>query len=356
MDSKSRVRFEILKTALAIGISLALVFVIIFFASETPGKAIYSMLAGPFTSLRRFGNIIEAMTPLIFTGLSVTMLYRAGLFNLSMEGGFFFACVAATASAVMLPLPAGLNFIVAMLAGAAAGGLASLIPGTLKVKCGANELVTSLMLNYVLLYLGLYIVINFLHDPAMNANYSFAFPENMLLTRILPGTRINTGTLIALAAVVFVYILLDKTAFGYKVTMIGRNGRMAEAAGMNVGRIIILSQLIGGMLAGLGGATEMFGMYKRFQYQGLPGYGWDGVLIAIVAQFKPQYVPLSAFFLAYIRIGADIMARQTDVPSEIVAIIQAVVIVLISAEAILKGYQRRLVVKQAREEEALSNG
>lgn len=353
MDNKTRVRFEILKTALAIGISLALVFVIIFFASAEPLSAIKSMLLGPFVSLRRFGNIIEAMTPLIFTGLSVTMLYRAGLFNLSMEGGFFFACVAATASAVMLPLPPGLNFLAAVLAGALAGGLSSLIPGTLKVKCKANELVTSLMLNYVLLYLGLYIVINYLHDPAMNANYSFAFPENMLLTRILPGTRINTGTIYALAAVFAVYVLLDKTAFGYKVTMIGQNSRMAEAAGMNVGRIIILSQVIGGMLAGLGGAVEMFGMYKRFQYQGLPGYGWDGVLIAIVAQFKPQYVPLSAFFLAYIRIGADIMARETDVPSEIVAIIQAVVIVLISAEALLKAYQRRLIVKQAREEEAL---
>lgn len=356
MDSKNRVRFEILKTALAIGISLCLVFVIIFFASATPLSALYSMLVGPFTSLRRFGNVIEAMTPLIFTGLSVTMLYRAGLFNLSMEGGFFFACVAATASAVLLDLPAGLNFAAAMLAGAVAGGISSLIPGTLKVKCHANELVTSLMLNYVLLYLGLYIVINFLHDPAMNSNYSFAFPENMLLTRIFPGTRINTGTLMALAAVVAVYVLLDKTAFGYKVTMIGQNERMAETAGMNVGRIIILSQVIGGVLAGLGGATEMFGMYKRFQYDGLPGYGWDGVLIAIVAQFKPQYVPLSAFFLAYVRIGADIMARQTDVPSEIVAIVQAVVIVLISAEAILKNYQHRLVVRQAKEEEALING
>lgn len=351
MDNKSRLRFEILKTALAIGISLVLVFAIILLVSHQPLSAIQAMLTGPFTSLRRFGNVIEAMTPLMFTGLAVTMLYRAGLFNLSMEGGFFIACVAATASAVLLPLPPGLNLLVALLAGAAAGGLASIIPGTLKVKCSANELVTSLMLNYVLLYLGLYVIINILHDPAMSSNYSYAFPQDMLFSRLIPGTRINAGTFIALGCVVLVYILLDRTSFGYKVTMIGKNARMAEAAGINVGRTIIFSQMIGGMLAGLGGAVEMFGMYKRFQYQGLPGYGWDGVLIAIVAQFKPQYVPLSAFFLAYIRIGADIMARETDVPSEIVAIIQAVVIVLISAEALLKGYQRRQVVKQARLEE-----
>ncbi|MDR1546325.1 MAG: ABC transporter permease [Deltaproteobacteria bacterium] len=354
MDKNSRIRFEMLKTALAVTLALGLVFVIILLVSREPQAAIRSFLGGPLSSLRRFGNVIEAMTPLMFTGLSVTMLYRAGLFNLSMEGGFFIACVAATASAVTLNLPAGLNLLVALAAGALAGGVSSLIPGALKVKCHANELVTSLMLNYVLLYLGLYVIVNILHDPAMSSNYSYAFPSNMLFPRLIPGTRINAGVFVALGCAALVYVLLDRTSFGYKVTMIGHNSRLAEAAGINVGRTIILSQLIGGMLAGLGGAVEMFGMYKRFQYQGLPGYGWDGVLIAIVAQFKPQFVPLSAFFLAYLRIGADIMARETDVPSEIVAVIQAVVIVLISAEAILKGYQRRLVVRQARKEEALN--
>ena len=345
-----------LKTALAIAIALVIVFVIIFLVSEQPGQAIVSMVIGPFTSLRRIGNVIEAMTPLIFTGLAVTMLYRTGLFNLSMEGGFFIASVAATAAAVSFNLPSILNVLVAFAVAALVGGVASLIPGVLKVKCHANELVTSLMLNYVLLYLGLYIIINFFHDPAMNANYSFAFPENMQLARIIPGTRINLGTIFAFIAVAFVYYLLNHTGFGYKITMVGKNSRMAAAAGINVGSTIIWSQLIGGMLAGIGGATELFGMYRRFQYQGLPGFGWDGVLIAIVAQFKPQLVPVSAFFLAYLRIGADIMSRESDVPSEIIAIIQAVIIVLISAEAVLKRYQHNQIAKQARREEALNNG
>lgn len=356
MDNKNRMKVEILKTALAIAIALVIVCVIIFLVSDTPLVAIQSMLLGPFATLRRFGNIVEAMTPLMFTGLAVVMLYRAGLFNLSMEGGFFIAAVAATASAVLLPLPPGLNLVVAVLVAALAGGVSSLIPGILKVKTRANELVTSLMLNYVLLYLGLYIVINFLHDPSQNSNYSYAFPENMLLPRIIPGTRINTGTIVAFVCVFLVYMLLNKTAFGYKVTMIGKNSKMAAAAGIRVGRTIILSQLIGGMLAGVGASMELFGMYKRFQYAGLPGFGWDGVLIAIVAQFKPQFVPLSAFFLAYIRIGADIMARETTVPSEIITIIQAVVIVLISAEALLKRYRHRLVVKQAMQEEVAKDG
>ncbi|MCI8523489.1 MAG: ABC transporter permease [Lachnospiraceae bacterium] len=355
MDNKSRIRFEILKSVLAIGIALLIVFLTILLISEQPWQALYSMFIGPFTSMRRFGNIIESMTPLIFTGLSVTMLYRVGLFNLSMEGGFFIASVAATASAVLLDLPPGLNLLAALFFGALAGGISSLIPGMLKVKCNASELVTSLMLNYVLLYLGLYIVVNYLRDSSMNANYSNAFPENMLLPRLVPGTRINAGTLIALLAVVVVYVLFHYTALGYKITLIGKNARLAKMAGINVGCVIIISQLIGGALAGIGGSVELFGMYKRFQYTGLPGFGWDGVLVATVAQFKPELIPLSAFLLAYLRVGANIMSMETDVPSEIFSIIQAVVIVLISAQAILKKYQHRQVVKTARRE-VLHNG
>lgn len=350
MDNKSRIKFEILKSALAIGIALLIVFVTILFISKEPWYALYTMFIGPFTSLRRFGNIIESMTPLIFTGLSVTMLYRVGLFNLSMEGGFFIASVAATASAVLLDLPPGLNLLAALFFGSLVGGISSLIPGMLKVKCNASELVTSLMLNYVLLYLGLYLVVNYLRDPSMNANYSSAFPENMLLPRLVSGTRINAGMLIALLSVVVVYVLFNYTAFGYKVTLIGKNARLAKMAGINVGRAVIISQLIGGVLAGIGGSVELFGMYKRFQYTGLPGYGWDGVLVATVAQFKPELIPLSAFLLAYLRVGANIMSMETDVPAEIFSIIQAVIIVLISAQAILKKYQHRQIVKTARKE------
>ena len=119
------------------------------------------------------------------------------------------------------------------------------------------------------------------------------------------------------------------------------------------GSMIIGSQVLGGVIAGLGGSVELFGMYQRFQYQGLPGYGWDGVLIAIVARYQAKYIPLAALFLAYLRIGADIMSRNTDIPFEIVKIIQAIMIVLISAQAILSKYRQKLVVKEAKELEEL---
>ncbi len=347
---------EILRTMTAILCSLLMVFAVILLVSDQPFSALKDFLIGPLTSVRRMGNVIEAMTPLIFTGLSVTMLYRAGLFNLAMEGAFFMGAVAATAGALVFDLPPVINLIAAMSFAAVAGGIVTWIPGMLKVKCQANELVTSLMLNYVCLYLGLYIITEFFYDPQMNSNYSYMFADSMALPRLFSKTRINAGTLIAFVAVAVVWLILNKTSFGYKVTLVGKNDAMAKYSGIHAGAVIIGSQILGGMLAGLGGSVELFGMYQRFQYQGLPGYGWDGVLIAIVAGYQSKYIPLAALFLAYLRIGADIMSRNTDIPFEIVKIIQAVMIVLISAQAILKKYRQRLVVKEAKQWEGKANG
>ncbi|MEY8321383.1 ABC transporter permease [Lachnospiraceae bacterium 46-61] len=344
---------EILRTMVAIFCSLLMVFAIILLVSDQPVSALGDFLIGPLTSVRRMGNVIEAMTPLIFTGLSVTMLYRAGLFNLAMEGAFFIGAVAATAGALLFDLPPVINLVVAMAFAMVAGGIVTFIPAILKVKCHANELVTSLMLNYVCLYLGLYIITAFFYDPQMNSNYSYMFADSMVLPKLFSKTRINTGTIIALVTVFVVWLILNKTSFGYKVTLVGKNDNMAKYSGIHAGIVIIGSQILGGMLAGLGGSVELFGMYQRFQYQGLPGYGWDGVLIAIVARYQAKYIPLAALFLAYLRIGADIMSRNTDIPFEIVKIIQAIMIVLISAQAILSKYRQKLVVKEAKELEEM---
>ena len=115
--------------------------------------------------------------------------------------------------------------------------------------------------------------------------------------------------------------------------------------------MIILSQVLGGAIAGIGGSVEVMGMYERFQWTSLPGYGWDGVILAILARNKPQYVPLAAIFLSYLRVGASTMASNTDVPKELITVIQAIMIMLITATALLKGMKQKMVIK-----EALSSG
>lgn len=338
---------EMLRTVLAIFISLLIVFAIILLVSKEPLTALRSFVLGPMMSLRRFGNVIEAMIPLIFTGMAVIILFRPGLFNLSMEGGFFLGAVAACASALTVKAPGILGLMIAMLVGSLVGGLTTSIPGVLSVKTGANVLVTSLMLNYICLFFGSWIISSFLYDPTQNVNYSYKFPKNVCLPNLIPGTRVSTGFVIAIGTVLLVYLFLNKTSLGFKATLVGKNRRMADYSGISSDKVILLTQALGGMLAGLGASVELFGMYKRFQYSSLPGYGWDGVLIAIVAKNKIQYVPLAAFFLAYLRIGADIMSRTTDIPFEIVNIIQAVMVLLISATAILSGVKKKMIIREA---------
>ncbi len=351
MKVNSLAILDVIRVLVAILVALAIVFLMIFLISDTPLEAIGYMLMGPLTSLRRMGNVVEAMVPITFTGLAVVMLYRAGLFNLSMEGAFFIGSVAATASALSFNLPPVINIVVACICAMLAGGITCFIPGFLKVKCKANELVTSLMLNYVMLFLGLFIITQFFFDPEMNATYSYKFPDSMFLPRILEGTRINIGLFIVIGATLVLWFILHKTSFGYKVTLVGSNGTMSRYSGIKSGAIIMGSQFIGGMFAGLGGAVELFGMYRRFQYTGLTRYGWDGILIAIVAQHKAEYVPFAALFLAYLRTGADIMSRNTDIPYEIITIIQSVIIVLISAKVILLSARKKLIVKEVKRAE-----
>ena len=161
---------EMLRTMIAILISLIIVFAIILLISSQPLSALGDFIFGPLTSVRRFGNVIEGMTPLMFTGLAVIILFKPGLFNLSMEGAFFIGAVAACAASLGLGLSGKTALIVAMAAAAVAGGFICFIPGIMKVKTGSNELVTSLMLNYTCLYVGLWIITTFFYDPTQNSN------------------------------------------------------------------------------------------------------------------------------------------------------------------------------------------
>ncbi|MFZ2256871.1 MAG: ABC transporter permease [Clostridiaceae bacterium] len=350
-------RVEFLKILTAIALSLLMVFVIIFFVSDDPMGAISSFLMGPLKSIRRMGNVVELMIPLMFTGLAIIFLFRTGLFNLAAEGAIFSGAVVATAIVIQSGLPPVLRMTLAIAAAGATGAVVTFIPGVLKVKCNANEIVTSLMLNFVCLNIGLYFIHQYFLDPRINSPYSYKFSEGIALPRLVEGTRIHLGLVIAVVVLLIAWIVLNKSAFGFKSKFVGANRKMAEYVGMSSVSIILLTQLIGGFVAGMGGAVELFGMYNRFQFGGLTGYGWDGIPIAIIARHNPRNLPLAALFIAYLKIGADIMARETNVPFEIVQIIQAVMIIFISAEALLSGYKKKVMMQEiARmEKEALVN-
>jgi len=345
---KEKTVFEVVRTALAILIALVIALITILLVSKEPGTALSTFLFGPVSSLRHFGNVLEMMIPLIFTGLAISLMFSAAQFNLGAEGAFFMGGVAASFIAVNWTLPLVIHPIVSILVGGLAGAVICGIPALLKTRWNASELVSSLMFNYLALFLGLYLINYFLRDANAGAMVSYKFAPTSRLIKLIPKTRVHFGLIIAVVMVVICYFYMYRTRWGYRTRLTGLNDSFARYSGIKTTSVIISSQIIGGMIAGMGGSIEVLGMYRRFSWQQLPGAGWDGVIVAILARNNPALVPVGAFFLAYLRIGADLMARTSDVQSEVVAIIQGVMIVLIAAESFLSTYRHKIVFKAAR--------
>lgn len=345
--TKQQKIFEAARTAIAIAIALGLALVIILAVSDEPGSALSQFLLGPLKSVRHFGNVIELALPLMFAGIAISIMFSAAQFNLGAEGGFFIGAIVASWVAITFTLPPVVHALVAILFGAVAGSLFCGLPAVLKVKWGASELVSSLMFNYIAFFFGLFIINYYLRDVNAGAMVSLSFKPTALLPRLVPKTRISYGIFAAALVLVASWAFMAKTRWGYRIRLTGSNDRFAAYSGIDTNAVVIYSQVIGGFIAGLGGSVEILGMYTRFSWQQSPGYGWDGVIVAILARNNPLLVPIAAFFLAYLRIGADIMSRYSDVPNEFVALIQGAIIILIAASSFLAKYRHRLVFKEA---------
>lgn len=341
-------RFSILRTIISILIALGLSFIIIMFVSDNPFQAINKLITGPLGSKRLFANVIELMIPLMFTGVGVSIMFSANQTNLGSEGAFHIGGLVGALVGLLIPLPAGIHPVVAVLLGGLAGSLVTFIPAILKVKTSASELVSSLMLNYLALFFANYVLSYYIRDTGAGALVSHSLPQTAKLKVLIKGTNIHTGLIIALITVVLGYLFLYKSKMGYMLRVTGQNHKFAEYSGLNVMKVILISQILGGFIAGVGGSIQLLGMYRRFTWTDLLGYGWDAVIITTLAKNNPLYVPFAAFFLAYIRIGADIMSRSTDVPLEIVAITQGIIIILIVAEQFLSRYKHKIIAKEAK--------
>lgn len=344
-------RYSLLRTAISVGIAMAVAFVLIAVVSKNPTEDFLTFIIGPLQGVNRLSTIVEKLIPLLFTGTAVCIMYSCSQINLSAEGAFFAGTYAATAVAILPGIPPVLHFVLCTLAGAAAGAVVTGIPAVLHVKYDVMVVVSSLMINYVSLYFGLYLILNVLRDPTSGFEASFPFADGARLPVIVPGTRIHLGLVFGILAVAFGYIMLYKTKYGYKIRTVGNNRQFAKYSGVPVGATIITCQVLAGAIAGFGGTTEVLGLYRRFSYSGFTGHGWDGVMLAVLARNNPRSVPLAALFLAYIRTGADVLSRMSNIPTEVVKIVQSVVIVLVCAEGMLRGSEHRTIVRHSRDAE-----
>jgi len=338
--------FSVVKTFLAIVIAMVVAFVIILVVSDEPMEALYAFLLGPFTSVRRIGNLIENTIPLIYVGLGVCVLWATGKRTLSGEGCYYFGGLMAALASIKIYFIHGKSLTVtSMVIVLVVCGIMALLPMIVNLKYGTDAFVVSLLFNYVMFYIGNYIFSNYLMDITSTSSGSYPLPTDSFLPTLIPGTKVNANLIVALLMIVAVWFFMYKTKWGYSIRLVGLNPNCAKYVGINVFAVCILAQFIGGAISGFGGGMEMFGRNPRFAWFSLTNMGWDGIMVATLAKYKPQYILFSALFLGYVRTGADIMNRSSDVASEIVMIIQAVMILFIGANSFLAAMQQRVRVK-----------
>jgi simple sugar transport system permease protein len=292
--------------------------------------------------------VVELAITLTFAGLAVAVMFSANQFNMGAEGSFYAAGAVAAMAALALPLPPFIHPLVAILLGGLAGSVVCGVPALLKQRWGASELVSSLMLNYVFFYFTRYFINTVFKDPDSGYVSTYFLPLTAKLPRIVAGTRVHAGLFIVILAVMLTVVFIRRTTWGYALIQTGRNPGFAAYSGINTPAALLYAQLVGGFIAGVGGSVEVLGMYDRFQWQNMPGYGFDGIIVAILAKNKPQFVPVAAFLLAYIRIGADRMSSATDVTSEMISIIQGIIIMLVAAQAFMSRQRQKMLIRELR--------
>ena len=328
----------LLTPLLAICFALLVSIIIIALLGKSPITFLTVLFQGAFGSKTNLINTLSKTIPLVFTGLSVGLGFRAGLFNIGSEGQLYMGGIgAAYVGALSFSFPRFLHLPLALIIGFAMGALWGVIPGWLKAKKGVHEVITTIMMNYVAIYFTSYLISGPLSAGVFTRKTKDILPTARLGTLWRSGTaELSYGILIALGVAVFIYWLLFSTKSGYEVRAVGLNPLAARFAGVGVSRNIVLTLGICGGLAGLGGAIEVTGLHHTFYGQFSPGYGYDGIAVALLAKNHPVGVILTALLFASLRSADRWLQIRAGIPKDIVLIIQALVILFIASEAIIR--------------------
>lgn len=310
--------------------------------SEDPGTAMRYLLTGPISRINRFGNWIEQVITLIFTGLAVSIVFNANQFCIGAEGQAYVGALASALVGLSLPaLPRIPHIVLALLAAAGTGFVWGAVPGYLKSRFKANEVVSSLMLNSIAIQLYDYVLIYRLKPPTAGYPVSKYLPPSAVLPNLIPRTRVSIALIIGIGCVWLTHRLIYRSSPGYEIRMVGHNPNFARYSGINVSRAIVMSTALSGAVAGLAGACLVMGIHRRLIMNISPGYGFDGILVSLLAGNNPAKVPFAALFYGYLRTGADLMESNSDVARELITMIQAITIMFITARSLIPWKRQR---------------
>ncbi|MDO5096668.1 MAG: ABC transporter permease [Peptostreptococcaceae bacterium] len=344
-------------TAIIIGLIFGLIILFLSNPSEAM-EGFQIILKGGFSGgLKGLGDTLYFATPLILTGLSVGFAFKTGLFNIGAAGQFMVGAFFAVYVGIAFPELGSLQWFVAIIAGLIGGALWGIIPGVLKAYRNVHEVIATIMMNYIGMYLVNMTVRNssVLFDNVRNQSKlpnATAIIPKMGLNKIFPGSSVNGGFLIAIVAVIVIYILLNKTTFGYELKAVGYNRDASRYAGINEKKSIIMSMAISGALAGLGGALLLLaGAGKHLEVVDiLPAEGFNGIPVALLGMSHPVGVFLSALFISHLGRGGFYLQRLKFVP-EIITIITASIVYFSAFSLVVKNNINKIRRKFAKDKD-----
>ena len=331
----------------AVLFTLAISALLVLWAGAPVAQTYGLLLKGGFGSVFALSETFTRAIPLILTGLAATVAFKARLFNIGAEGQLYAGALAAVAVG---GLHGGTGFEVApwilfplmILAAALAGALLLLGPALLKAKLGVDEVVTTLLLNFIMLLLVSLMLDGPMKDPtAMGWPQSVALQGELELSKLVAQTRVHTGLLAAITLALLLWALMKYTVLGFDIRAVGANAKAAAFAGVPITRTVVLVAMLSGALAGLAGAIEVAGRTSYVTLDMSPGYGYSGIVIAMLAALHPLGVLAASVFVAGMLVGADSMSRAVGVPTYIADVIVATSLISVLVATLLTQYRLR---------------
>jgi simple sugar transport system permease protein len=312
--------------------------VAVFVTGADPVAAFYALFQGAFTFHNALTETLIATIPYIFLGLAVALGFRGGLFNIGADGQFYLGALAGVfVGSHVRGFPGVVEIPLAMGAGMLGGLVYAAIPGILKARFGAHEVITTIMLNHIAYALSDWLINRGpLADPRSSAPRTPFIDLNAQLPVLVANSRLHLGLLLAIVAVPLIWFLVERTTIGFRIRAVGLNQNAARAAGISVGWTIVLTMGLSGALAGVAGADEVLGVSHFMPPSFSIGYGFDAIAVALLARSDPWAIVPAAFLFGAMRNGATFMQLATQVSSDLISVVQATVIIFVAAPAIVR--------------------
>jgi len=339
-------------SAVLLGLLAGAVFILML--GTNPFAAFAYLFRGGLMNIERIGNTLATATILLFVGLSVSFAFKTGLFNIGASGQMLIGGLCATYIALNVPLPRPLMLLALIIAGIIGGAVWGFFPGLLKALFNVHEVVSSIMMNWIALWIVYYSVQLHLKADLIETESRSIAEINTLrahwLSAIFKSDYVNYGIFLGIAGIIFLKLVLDKTTLGFELKAAGYNKSAAEDAGIKVNRNIIFSMMISGALSGLAGLTYYAGYSLNMQINVMPAQGFDGIAVALLGAGNSMGVALSALFFGILHVGKGFMSANTSVPPEIADTIIAVIIYFTATSLLLKSFWGKIdkVIKNAR--------